>query len=87
MIIQILLDVASLWVSGAITLLPDLPASYWSMIGQYEAGVSWIIDRAVIWGFIVPFNTIVMCLAWWGWYLGLYVAVALIRLVLWMMGR
>lgn len=87
MIVQFLLDVASLWVSGFMTMIPPLPGWYITAVGQYSNGVDTLITAAAPWGFIVPWLTFVTVIQWWLGFLTFYIGVQLVKFVLWLMGR
>lgn len=87
MITQFLLDVASLWVGGALGLLPEIPVWLVDLSGLYQSGVSSIINTAAPWGVIVPYLTIVQAFQWWVSFITFYIAVQTVRFVLWVIGR
>jgi len=86
-IVQILLDAMSLWLSGFITLLPAVPAVLLDALNSWQLGMAYIVEFAAPYGFIVPLATISYIVNWWVGWLGFWVAMQGVRLLLWIAGR
>lgn len=87
MIIQIILDAASYWVAGAISLLPPTPQALLDLLAGFNNGVAFMIAKIAPFGVILPFVQIGNVLQWWIGLLAFWALTLPLKLVLWLMGR
>lgn len=87
MIIQGLMDFASQWLAGLVSLLPPLPAELASQVGGAAGAAQDLGATVARFGIIIPWDVVSGCLATFVALMGFWGAVQVVRLVLWAVGR
>ena len=92
MIVQLVLDFFSTWVSGVISLVTQFTDELWGdqfaeVVGYWDSGITTIATFVAPLGILVPFDAIFTVIQWFLALLAWWLLIFPLRGVLWLAGR
>lgn len=87
MVIQGLLDIISQWIAGILGLIPPLPADWDGMLDTITDGGNWVGSVLSPLGAIMPYTSMTTVVQWFLGALTFWLAMSVLRLALWVLGR